>query len=186
MLSNKNIGRICKILHKNDINTSRHSLKRWPPRAIQWIWEGKLTVFRQIGGKERIKGWVGEVHQSQSWWSQKPLGYGQKNEHVQINWGQCCLKTFHDLVNSNNNWKQHCTWGTTSYVILGLPPENMAMTPDIRHHTIAFEWMFKGCTYQDWLWDHLFWSSKAHFTIWIWVINWTSLIIPMHFFSWSD
>jgi len=26
-LSNKNIGRICKILDKNDINISRHSLK---------------------------------------------------------------------------------------------------------------------------------------------------------------
>jgi hypothetical protein len=29
-LSNKNIGRICKILDKNDINIARHSLKSWP------------------------------------------------------------------------------------------------------------------------------------------------------------
>jgi len=31
LLNNKNIDRICKILDKNDINISRHSLKSWPP-----------------------------------------------------------------------------------------------------------------------------------------------------------
>ena len=28
--NNKNIDRVCKILDRNDINTSRHSLKSWP------------------------------------------------------------------------------------------------------------------------------------------------------------
>jgi hypothetical protein len=60
--------------------------------------------------------------------------------------GQCCSQTFYDLVNSNSNWKQRCTWGTTSYVILALPPENMAMTPDRHHHTIALESASKRCT----------------------------------------
>jgi len=32
----------------------------------------------------------------------------------------------------------------------------------------------------------LFWSSKAHFIAWIWVIKWTSLMMPLHFFSLSD
>jgi hypothetical protein len=31
LLNNKNIDRIRKILDKNDINISRHSLKSWPP-----------------------------------------------------------------------------------------------------------------------------------------------------------
>jgi len=30
LLNNKNIDQICKILDKNDINTSWHSLKNWP------------------------------------------------------------------------------------------------------------------------------------------------------------
>jgi hypothetical protein len=31
LLNNKNIDQIYKILDKNDINISRHSLKSWPP-----------------------------------------------------------------------------------------------------------------------------------------------------------
>jgi len=48
---------------------------------------------------------------------------------------------------------------------------NMAMTPDRFYRLVAFEWMLEGCTHQDWLWDHLFWSSNVHFTAWIWVMN---------------
>jgi hypothetical protein len=40
--------------------------------------------------------------------------------------------------------------------------------------------------HQDWLWDHLLWIIRAHFTAWIWVINWTSLMRLMHFFSQSN
>jgi hypothetical protein len=33
-------------------------------------------------------------------------------------------------------------------------------------------WMkLEGCTHQDWLWYHLFWNPKVHFTAWIWVMN---------------
>jgi hypothetical protein len=32
----------------------------------------------------------------------------------------------------------------------------------------------------------LFWSSKAHFIAWIWVITWTSLMMSRHFFPLSD
>jgi len=42
------------------------------------------------------------------------------------------------------------------------------------------------CTHQDWLWDHLFWSSNAHFIAWIWVIKWTSLMMSRHFFPLFD
>jgi len=55
-------------------------------------WEGKQKVFRSAGGKERIERWVGEVHQSHSWRSQKPFGYRQKNEHVQIILGAMLFK----------------------------------------------------------------------------------------------
>jgi hypothetical protein len=44
----------------------------------------------------------------------------------------------------------------------------------------------KDAHHQDWLWDHLFWSSNAHFTVWIWVITWTSLMMSRHFFPLSD
>jgi len=48
---------------------------------------------------------------------------------------------------------------------------NMAMTFERCYRTVIFEWMLEGCTHQDWLWDHLFWSSNVHFTAWIWVMN---------------
>jgi len=47
----------------------------------------------------------------------------------------------------------------------------MVMTPDRCYRTVAFEWMLERCTHQDWLCDHLFWSSNAHFTAWIWVMS---------------
>ena len=64
----------------------------------------------------------------------------------------------------------------------------MVMTFDRCYHKVACAGMLEGCTHQDWLWDHLFWSSNAHFTAWIWVITWTSLMMPIHFFSkiWLD
>jgi hypothetical protein len=48
---------------------------------------------------------------------------------------------------------------------------NMVMTFEWCYRIVAFEWMLEGCTHQDWLWDHLFWSSNVHFTAWIWVMN---------------
>jgi hypothetical protein len=62
----------------------------------------------------------------------------------------------------------------------------MAMTFERCYRIVTFEWMLGGCTHQDWLWDHLFWSSNAHFTAWIWVITWTSIMMQMYFFSRSD
>jgi hypothetical protein len=52
-LSNKNINRICKILDKNDINTSRHSLKSWPPGGNPVDPEKKNKQYSdQLGAKK--------------------------------------------------------------------------------------------------------------------------------------
>jgi hypothetical protein len=46
-LSNKkNIDWICKIPDRNDINTSRHSLKSWPLGAIQWTLRRKTNSIQ--------------------------------------------------------------------------------------------------------------------------------------------
>jgi hypothetical protein len=60
------------------------------------------------------------------------------------------------------------------------------MVIDRWYHTIALNECRKGTHPEDWLWDHLFWRSKTHFIAWIWVIKWTSLMMPLHFFSQSD
>jgi hypothetical protein len=74
-------------------------------------------------------------------------------------------------VNFSSNW-----WATlhlkdifisSSWFIIS----NMAMTFEWCYRIVAFEWMLERCTHQDWLWDHLLWSSNAHFTAWIWVMN---------------
>jgi hypothetical protein len=59
---------------------------------------------------------------------------------------------------------------------------NMAMTM-LSHDCF---WMNVGRmhrTHLDWPWDHLFWSSNAHFTAWVWEIKATSLMRSRHFFS---
>jgi len=184
LLNNKNID---QILDKNDINISRHSLKNWPSGGqYSGSWEGKQVVFRSAGGKERIERWVGEVHQSHSWRSQKPFGYRQENEHSNHCWGQYCSKTVCDIVNFSINW-----WATlhlkdifisSSWFIIS----NMAMTPDRCYQVSAFEWTSKDAHHQDWLWDHLFWISKAHFTAWIWVMNIIDDANAFPFMIWFD
>jgi len=176
-LSNKNIDRVCKILDRNDINISQHSLTSWDtlgqyggPR------EGKQVVFRSAKGQwKMIKWWINEV---------RTMVFKERlsvNKHIQIILG---AMLFQD--NPSSNW-----WAalhlkdifiSSSWFIIS----NMAMTFERCYRIVAFEWMLGGCTHQDWLWDHLFWSSNAHFIAWIWVINWTSLMMPMHVFSRSD
>jgi hypothetical protein len=120
----------------------------------------------QLGGKER-------------WFNEESVNKGQCGSKKDNQWtstfrshrGQYCSKTFHDLVNSSSNWKQRCTWGTTSYLHLELPSKTWLwlLTDVIVWMHLNEHW--KDAHHQDWLWDYLFWSSKAHFTIWIWVIN---------------
>ena len=55
------------------------------------------------------------------------------------------------------------------------------MTFERCYHIVAYAWMLEGCAHQDLLWDHLFQSLNAHFTVWIWVITWISLMMPKHF-----
>ena len=62
----------------------------------------------------------------------------------------------------------------------------MAMIPDKCYCVVEFEWMLEGCTHQDWLWDHLFWSSNAHFTTWIWVTNIIDIVDAFLFTIWLD
>ena len=99
---------------------------------------------------------------------------------------QLRAKTVHDLVNFSSNW-----WATlnlkdifilSSWFIIS----NMAMTFERCYRTVVFEWMLEGCTHQDWLWDHLFWSSNAHFTAWIWVMNIVDDAKSFLFISWFD
>jgi len=55
MLSNKNIDWICKIPDRNDINTSRDSLKSWPPggNAVDPKKENK-QYLDQLGAKKEL------------------------------------------------------------------------------------------------------------------------------------
>jgi hypothetical protein len=80
------------------------------------------------------------------------------NEHIQI-----ILEAMLFKDNPNNNW-----WATlhlkdifisSSWFIIS----NMAMTFERCYHIVTFEWMLEGCTHQNWLWDHLFWSPKDAF-----------------------
>jgi len=80
------------------------------------------------------------------WSCHNTIDLKKVNEHIQINWGRCCSKTTHDLVNPNNNWEQRCTWKTSSYRHLSLSLWNMAMNLDRCYRTIAFEWMLERCT----------------------------------------
>jgi len=62
----------------------------------------------------------------------------------------------------------------------------MAMTPNICYQVSAFEWTSKDEHHQDWLWDHLFWISNAHFTAWIWVMNIIEDANAFPFMIWFD
>jgi hypothetical protein len=62
----------------------------------------------------------------------------------------------------------------------------MAMTPNICYQVSAFEWTSKDEHHQDWLWDHLFWISNAHFTAWIWVMNIIEDANTFPFMIWFD
>jgi len=100
--------------------------------------------------------------------TEKLFEYKQMNEHSDHCWGLCCSKTVCDLVNFNNTW-----WATLhlkDIFILGYPLKHSYDSQQMSY-AVAFEWMLEGCTHQDWLWDHLFWSSNAHFTAWIWVMS---------------
>jgi len=116
----------------------------------------------------------------------KLFEYRQMNEHVQINQGECCSKTVHGLVNfSSNRWATlHLKdiFISSSWFIIS----NMAMTFKRCIRIVAFEWMLEGRTHQDWLWDHLFWDSKAHYTAWIWVMNIIDKAKSFLFISWFD
>jgi hypothetical protein len=187
-LSNKNIDRICKILDKNDINISRHSLKSWPPGGNPVDPEKENKQYSDhLGAKKESNDESSEsikiMFSIWQWQRKKLLEYKQMNEHSDHCWGQYCSKTVCDLVNFSSTW-----WATLhlkDIFILGYPLKHSYDSRQMLY-VAAFEWMLEGCTHKDWLWDHLFWSSNAHFTAWIWVITWTSLMMQMHFFSWSD
>jgi len=117
------------------------------------------------------------------WQRKKLVEHQQMNKHSDHCWGQCCSKTVCDLVNFSNTW-----WATLhlkDIFIWGYPLKHSYDSRQMLY-AVAFEWMPEGCAHQDWLCDHLFWSSNAHFTAWIEVITWTSLMMQMHFFSRSD
>jgi hypothetical protein len=121
-LSNKkNTDRICKTLDKNHINTSRHFLKTWPPRAMQWTIRRKINSIRiNWGQRKRIKWWISERAYS----------------------NQLRVKTIHALVNPSSNWEWCCTWRTSSF---GFNLWNMAIIPNICYLAVAFEWMSEIC-----------------------------------------
>jgi len=93
----------------------------------------------QLGGKER-------------WLKEESVNGGQCGSKKDNQWtntfrshrGQYCSKTFHDLVNSSSNWKQHCTWGTTSYLHLGGYP--LKHGNDKCYRIVIVEWMLERCT----------------------------------------
>jgi hypothetical protein len=59
-LSNKNnIDQICKILDKNDINISRHSLKSWPLGG-NTVEPEKESIQISWGQRKMIKWWINE------------------------------------------------------------------------------------------------------------------------------
>jgi len=107
------------------------------------------------------------------------LEYKQMKEHSDHCWGQCLFKD-----NFSSNWwamlHSKNIFISLSWFIIS----NMAMTFERCYRTVAFEWMLEGCTHQDWLWDHLFWSSNAHFTAWIWVMNIVDDAKSFLFISW--
>lgn len=103
------------------------------------------------------------------------------NEHIQI-----ILEAMLFKDNPNNNW-----WAalhlkdifiSSSWFIIS----NMAVTFERCYRIVTFEWMLEGCTHQDWLWDHLFWSSNVHFTAWIWVMNIIDNANAFLFMIWFD
>jgi len=124
-LSNKikNIDRVCEIRDKNDINSSQHSLKSWDSHGqYSGPWKGKTSTFSSAGGQRKMIKWrIGDggqcvLKKDNQWMST-----------FRSHQGHYYSKTVHDLVNSNSNWKQHCTWGTTFYLHLGVTLWNMAM-----------------------------------------------------------
>ena len=72
MLSNKNIDWVCKILNRNDINFSRHSLKNQPPGGnIVDPKKNNKQYLDQLGGNER---WLkDELVSWEQWCSKKDL-----------------------------------------------------------------------------------------------------------------
>ena len=69
LLNNKNIDRICKILDKNDVNTSRHSLKSWPSGGNTVDPEKENKQYSdQLGGNER---WLKDKSVSWGQWCSK-------------------------------------------------------------------------------------------------------------------
>jgi hypothetical protein len=65
-LSNKNnINQVCKILDKNDINTSWSPLKSWLARGNTMDPKKEDKQHSdQLGGKERLEWWINEINQS--------------------------------------------------------------------------------------------------------------------------
>jgi len=76
--------------------------------------------------------------------------------------------------------EQCCTWRIMSYYHLQHGYDFWTM---LSHSCI---WMNIGRMHSPRLTVGPSWSSKAHFIAWIWVIKWTSLMMPLHFFSQSD
>jgi len=81
-LSNKkNINRVCKILDRNDINTSQYSLKSLPPRGNTLNHEKENKQYfdqlRAKKDKQIMNKWI----PLKLWW-QVPFLDRQKNEHI--------------------------------------------------------------------------------------------------------
>jgi hypothetical protein len=160
-------------------STLLEKLTTWGQYSGSWV--GEQTIFRSAGGNER---WSNDESMHWGQWCLKKAN--QQDKHSDHYWGQCCSKTVSDLVNFSSNW-----WATlhlkdifisSSWFIIS----NMAITFEWCYRIVAFEWMLERCTHQDWLWDHLRWSSNAHFTAWIWVMNIIDDAKSFLFISWFD
>jgi hypothetical protein len=114
----------------------------------------------------------------------KLVEYKQTNEHSDHYWGQCCSKTVSDLVNFSSNW-----WATLHLkgILLssswGYPLKHGY---DRCYLIVALEWMSERCTPPRLTVGPYVLELNAHFTVWIWVITWTSLMMSRHFFPLSD
>jgi len=180
-LSNKNINRICKILDKNDINISRHSLKSWPPRGNPVDLEKENKQYSdQLGAKKESNNELAKLIK---------VIPGNHKSHLVIDRRTSMFRSwlgamlFKDNPSSNRWAALHSKdiFISSAWVTLW----NMAMTPDRFYRIVAFEWMLEGCTPPRLTVGPSVLEAQMHTSPheYGW---WTPLMMPMHFFSRSD
>ena len=191
-------------------STLLEKLTTW--RQYSGSWVGKQTVFRSAGGNER---WLNDesVYWRQccskkdnqwtstfrSYWGQccskivhdlvNPVNNRESKDTLEGNllkhgyrpmWAYSCIRTnMKRCTPPRLIAEQCCTWRIMSYYHLQHGYDFWTM---LSH---SCEYWKDALTKTD-CGTILFWSSKAHFIAWIWAIKWTSLMMPLHFFSLSD